>query len=527
MPGTFVYNATDNDVDITGGTTSSSADLPSYVAADRAGTYTLLAATNGADNLTLTKQIRPVELRALQIDLIVASKTTEADYIHLTGTGFRDNSQTETIDVSAGNGTYTTAKYWRTITDVDCNDNAGGGGTVWADGTLSVVQNQWGVIWDFGNGMYQVDVSTYIGDGSTATFFRLSGGQHLYAGRFRAEANATLELGQYDGTNGHTYNGASANIHSSSSSGNAPAFEGTLNVYGSWLHLRGAYLGRSSASINARDATISSDAGLRNQATHTFNRVNFILGANNSEFRFEGTAGTTPTDIKMHRGYFLLVTASTINDLDFGYNTNAYDFTISASSKVVDPKTMPATPSISGGTGLAFTEEYTCNIHVADSGGSDLESVTVLCQRANLIEGTDGNIYKCTVAHTSDTDKKPVTGADWADYWELANEQTWTGGTWVSGASYESSAQDFSVSTDANGDIAEQQMIFKSWQDANEDLYTWVRTFTLSKTGYVTLVQENVILSQAINWWHLELQDFSGRSSYDAVNPIGYKGAVW
>ena len=76
MPGTFTYTVATNTVVVTAGTSGSPADFASFVTADRAGTGTSLkAATAASKTLTLTYAVRPVELRAIVVKLIVASKT--------------------------------------------------------------------------------------------------------------------------------------------------------------------------------------------------------------------------------------------------------------------------------------------------------------------------------------------------------------------------------------------------------------------------------------------------------------------
>ncbi|KKK60149.1 hypothetical protein LCGC14_3027260, partial [marine sediment metagenome] len=122
-----------NDVLVTGGTSGTPADFASFVTADRAGEAVLLAATAGlSPTLALTYAIRPVEDLALLISFIVASKTAEADFIFITGTDFAGNAQTESLDVTAGNGTYVSTKYFATISNIDCSDNSAGGGVQWA-----------------------------------------------------------------------------------------------------------------------------------------------------------------------------------------------------------------------------------------------------------------------------------------------------------------------------------------------------------------------------------------------------------
>ena len=122
------YAPATNIVTVTGGASGSPADFASFVAADRAGAGTsLLAAWSPNSNTkALTYQVRPVELLALLISLVVAGKTAETDYIFITGTDAWGAAQTEAMDVSAGNGTYTTTKRFRTITNIDCSDNPAG-----------------------------------------------------------------------------------------------------------------------------------------------------------------------------------------------------------------------------------------------------------------------------------------------------------------------------------------------------------------------------------------------------------------
>lgn len=54
---------------------------------------------------------------------------------------------------------------------------------------------------------------------------------------------------------------------------------------------------------------------------------------------------------------------------------------------------------------------------------------------ASVVVGTDGKDYICTDDHTSDNDKKPITGGDYADFWE-DNETTGEGAVWAGAQSY-------------------------------------------------------------------------------------------
>ncbi len=174
MPVAFLYTESTNTIVVTGGTSAAPADFPQFVTKDRATAASLLSAwTPNSNTKVLTYQVRPVELLALLISFVVASKTTETDYIFITGTDWLGAAQTEVIDVSAGNGTYVSTKYWRTITNIDCSDSATGSGTVWANGTVAVTQPILGVVWNKGNGQFQLDCILQNGDGTTATYFKI------------------------------------------------------------------------------------------------------------------------------------------------------------------------------------------------------------------------------------------------------------------------------------------------------------------------------------------------------------------
>ena len=125
-------------------------------------------------------------------------------------------------------------------------------------------------------------------------------------------------------------------------------------------------------------------------------------------------------------------------------------FLSEAEMTLTDPKQNISTVLNVTDGGQVF-EKYTCNIHVVDRGGNDLQSVTVLCE-------------------------------DQAD------------------------AQAFSVSTDAGGDIAEQTITYKDWLDTAETLTTYSpHKFTFSKAGYITLVKEAITVAAPIVW-EVELQ---------------------
>jgi len=72
---------------------------------------------------------------------------------------------------------------------------------------------------------------------------------------------------------------------------------------------------------------------------------------------------------------------------------------------------------------------------VHDVAGNTAANGTFKITKANLVNGTDGNTYKCIAAHTAAAANKPITGADYEIYWE--QETTGIHGVaWISGSSY-------------------------------------------------------------------------------------------
>ncbi|GAG31412.1 unnamed protein product, partial [marine sediment metagenome] len=161
----------------------------------------LLDAGTPANDLALEYPIRPVEDLALLVKCVVAgTKTADEDYIFITGKDWRGAAQTESIDVSAGDGTYEPAKYWSVITTLDCSDEAAGSGNVWGDGNLTVTQDIWGVIWDYGNGQYKIDSHLDFGNGSTTSYFKSELEMVYFATGTDpiVTASANLRLGEKD-----------------------------------------------------------------------------------------------------------------------------------------------------------------------------------------------------------------------------------------------------------------------------------------------------------------------------------------
>jgi hypothetical protein len=419
-----------------------------------------------------------VEDRAIVVSLIVAAKTAEADYVFITGTDFDGVAQTEAIDVTAGNGTYVTTKKWNTITNLDCSDNAAGGGTQWADGTLRVTQARWGFIWDYVVGAnWKIDGHFDIGDASTSTYFSDAGALVYFENdiKFTVTNNATLQLGRISvnyGYRGSLWSfGVGAN-HTVMSAG-------TFLLYASTLYHRTArvitFSGGTLTSINSifqmnfRDDQSSSRkyvfSGGTINLTDTFFTDVWGLDLQVTPNTFQ--------DVHVHRCFYALSLGGTptLTGLNYTDNSGRFSYMFNCQASVIDPVIPVAGTIFIGNEAGWIKEQYTCNIKVCDKDGTGIVGATVLC------EGSDSG----TASTEYDTQAFSVdTGA--------------------------SGVQAFSVDTGASGVLAEQTITARKWVGTSETLtnYNYFR-FTISEPGYETLIIEKVTIDAPINW-HLELQ---------------------
>lgn len=67
--------------------------------------------------------------------------------------------------------------------------------------------------------------------------------------------------------------------------------------------------------------------------------------------------------------------------------------------------------------------------HYAPNGWAKITAWDWARNKSATVIGTDGNIYTCKRDHISSLSNKPVTGANWNQYWELRGT---AGGTWES-----------------------------------------------------------------------------------------------
>lgn len=451
----FAYAPATNTVVVTGGTAGTPATFADFVIADRLGSYVIMDAIATAMNLTLDRLIRPTEFRALKITFMLAGTNAGAgDTVDITGTDAWGNAQTESINVAAGNGAYASAKYWRTITDIDCTGFADG------VGTINAYQTQWGVIWDYGNGQYQIDAYFYVGDESTSTYFASEREFALFnVVYFKITDSAELRLGTL--TDESVGDGAYWKVLNSSG---WKSYGGTFKAYCSTIMME-----------NISTAIIF-------DSTLIFKKVIFFGPTNNLMLT---NSNNTFEDVFFSQPHRIILTAipTIFNDVAIDRATTIYG-TLTAevgagtfitegveivNSAVYDYCVGSGTEHSNGiirnpvialtqakvrirNDGCFLREEYSCNVHIADKDGTDLGTVNVKCE---------------------DKDDNEV----------------------------------FSVNTNAGGDIAKQWIPLHLWEDTvkTETIYS-PHKFTISKAGYETLVLDKITVDEPIVW-HLELLD--------------------
>ena len=411
------------------GTSGSPKTFADMCDADLAGTLELLAAWEpDSGTKALGTQLQPADSKGLLIDFVVAAKSAETDYIFITGTDIDGNAQTEALDVSAGNDTYTTTKWFATITNIDCSDNSAGGGTVWADGTVQVVQNRWGVVWEIAeDGQYRIDCNIEFGDETTSTHF-VSKNEMVYFEddkKFEVKDNAVLNLGEK--VNDYPQNGSKWSLCLKSlkyfiATGSADA---EFNIYGSILELRTP----SEAAIY-----------IFGNGDYELNRAFIVGGGENTYIRFYDGTGVlvdvvmndvntinyqansdiTTTNLHLHNTWHgiepalaCVITGLLITNVDeSGYEfkqINAY------TTRVVNPL-FNLSDVVCASADAVIKEQYTCDLRVVDEDGMALDSVDITCHRASIVN-SDTKVYKAVQDSTTES-----PGSN-PDYWEDVSDR--------------------------------------------------------------------------------------------------------
>jgi len=374
--------------------------------------------------------------------------------------------------------------------------------------------------------IYTVQKKLWFGNGTTASYFK-SSNEHIYYAAgivFDIRSAATLQLGTLTGSwgvNGSSWSLApSVNMRLSTSQTTAG-----LLLYDSRLSIRTGYATQFEGGNVTLNKVVFSNSGVGGYPT-------FLAGL----------ASVNIADVYSYGGdYGLLLSKSpasmsgfhahSVTNMVFAELAGTVTATGSRASSITtrdlltkDGVTLQMVDSLAPlGVPLMLNaadvikERFTVNVHVNDKNGANLATATVAATSfGNIVSNDAGStFYRCIVGHTSGTFATDLAAGKWelttAANAALAGVTGAAGaGAWVTGVPYVAAAAQFSVSTDANGDIAVQTITSKEWRTTSEALLSFAPyTFTLSKAAYETLTLENIVPDAAIVW-SCELQDPAG-----------------
>ena len=304
-------------------------------------------------------------------------------------------NQTETIDTSAGHGTFVTTKAFGQLAYFDCNGYDG-------TNTVAVTQPIWGAIWDLGGDAYKIDCPLVAGDGSTSTYFA-GEGYHLildnkwqtsdWQGFITGRTAATFRLGKVlDATTKAVQLPSSVHFyysvpyyHYGLNTSGTPVYElyGTSFTQGGpYSRYCQLYLG---LNANSKCWNTSTFGGyLRNLAGDIFNHLAF---GNLYGLRGPITGVTIDKTILLKNTYaFSLLNDSdgvTVNNLYARGSTVLFNLESITGTKTFYLKDADSdiwTYNVTGAGTAYVYRQYPCNISVADKDGTLLDGVTVLCQ---------------------------------------------------------------------------------------------------------------------------------------------------
>jgi len=340
-----------------------------------------------------------------------------------------------------------------TDSSVTWNDVANSGaGSVVVDGG-GVEDPSFFVTEHVANGIYQILKNIQFGDGSNALTF-YSKNEMVYFDDdqiFTIKDFATLQLGEISG--GNSINGASWSWEKDGEI--IPEYQGdaSCKIYGSRMHFRGTgFVDFMTGAVDFRNSIFQADdvanAKARINAPIAFTLKSLYIN-NWCSWALTVTPDTIEGIWVHHTVYGLLFYQPvTIEDL---LVTDGSTSKIFLSSGVVINLVNPqwnivrVDVMIINPSGVLY-RKYTCNIHVVDEDGGNLEGVTITCK-------------------------------------DKYNNQV------------------FSVQTGTDGKIVQQIVTYKKWQGTGETETEYSpHKFTFSKNGYTLLVMENVTVDTRINW---------------------------
>lgn len=433
--------------------------------------------------------------------------------LYIKGTAADGVAQTINQTIT-GNGTYYMPSFFKTVTHTQI------WGFVKTDAgsfDYELIQGRWGVVWEIAeNGQYRMDCDIEFGNGVDATYFQ-SKNEMIYfvEGKVRSiKDNATLVIGDDSGDwsfKGSCWSMKPMATYDVIANGATGA---VFKTYGSMLIRRDDNSNQEkfySGTWFARNTIISGVGG----ATGSELVMNPGLDVDWKDVRVLYMRAfrtyVTPTNfenVHLHCCDLGLWAFATVEVPELRVTApSAYALVLANVADkrmtLIDPKFHPDIAEIFIGHATGIVQEkYTCNMHVTDKIGADLNAVDVDCDYAHLVEGTDSKTYKCIQDHTAvDVTHKPVTGTNWNEYWVLYDAAGGLGGPWQTGYDFKASEALFpAVSTNGDGDIPQQVIQCKEWVGTSELLEARIHKFTFSHASYPDFVMSDIIVDHPLVW---------------------------
>lgn len=346
-------------------------------------------------------------------------------------------------------------------------------GQTWADIYAADVAGAWGQVTEVVAGrMYYCEANLNVGAGTNATSM-VSINEAIYFEQTKevsVKVNGTLTIGAASGD--WSINGSFWGL---GGTGNAALITdgGDMNVYGSRLH-NWATATRQQFSTGGdvviKNSILSAEwvenSSVQNQWTvaSSVNSISLedVIVSNVRSFQLNITPSLM-SDIRIHETGLGLNSNRTVScdrTLSTKYTTN--DFRITYANPAVLTVLNPIAPVTAPNcvqNGNDIKEDYTIQVNVKDSLGNALAGAVVDCY------DKDGTAQ-------------------------------WAVGT---------------ISTDASGDIAQQQVTHEMWEDAADTHTTFSPfKFILTKPGYLTLTIDKQTLDEPIDW-RVEMQNMPKR----------------
>ena len=369
------------------------------------------------------------------------------------------------------------------------------------------------------DGVYQVHKGIQIGNGVTSTYFQSLGESVHFDTGYGVDVSVTattivLRLSRWS---------------LATPNGQIKYIRGTNTVIDrSIIENRGGCDDIRIYGCTVQDAILSGPSGGRSGRFTIGNNTTLtnVIVTNSGNVNLDGSPSVLTLNSKNNTwGVYTYNFSVTVSSVSFVDIVTADVWVNGATGHIILIDSDDPTTILHSNAANTTIAKKTVNIHVNDKNGANLAAVTVVADSfGNIVSADAGStFYRCIVDHTSGVFADDLAAGKWelttAANAALAGVAGGAGtGAWVTGIAYVKLAHEFSVATDANGDIAEQTLTRKQWVGTSEALLSYAPyKFGFVKAGYQSLTLENIEIDAATVWTQ-ELQDISSGASTGPID---------